>query len=238
MARLKDKKIDFQGPYGRFDNDEQILSFKDSDGLEVDLVAHESAIYNTLNASDGPIPVKYAIRGFYSITLSVEGYERTDTILRNELGFLRTKQDNNRFRYEIHETSNTNIIKEEEGIVGAHIVDILCLPNAQQASIGIGSVHHVALRTPTFKQQEHLRDNIIKAGLNATLVIYRYYFHSVYFREPGGILFEIATNPPGFTVDEKRKELGSHLVLPPWLESARKDIQKTLTPVRLPSERN
>ncbi len=235
MARFKDKKIDFQGPYRRFDN-EQIISFKDSDGLHLELVAHESATHSTLNAwANGPIPVKHAIRGFYSVTLSVEGYEHTDIILRNELGFLRTKQNKNRFRYEIPKTSNTNLKKEGEGIIGARIVDILCLPNTQQAVIGIGSVHHVAWRTPTFEQQEYLRNKIVKAGLNATPVIDRYYFHSVYFREPGGILFEIATNPPGFTVDEKREELGSHLVLPPWLESARKDIQKALTNVRLPS---
>ncbi|CAN5761098.1 hypothetical protein BH23THE1_BH23THE1_15010 [soil metagenome] len=119
MERLKDKKIDFQGPYSRFD-DEQILSLKGSDGLELELVAHESALYNTLNAwADGPIPIKHAIRGFYSVTLSVEGYERTDTILRNELGFSRTKQDRNRFRYEIPKTSDTNIKKEEEEIIGA-----------------------------------------------------------------------------------------------------------------------
>ncbi|CAN5761187.1 hypothetical protein BH23THE1_BH23THE1_15020 [soil metagenome] len=122
--------------------------------------------------------------------------------------------------------------------MGPRIVDLLHLPNAQQAVIGIGSVHHVAWRTPTFEQQEYLRNNIVKAGLNTTPIIDRFYFHSVYFREPGGILFEIATNPPGFTVDEKREGLGSHLVLPPWLESARKDIEKALSPVLLPSERN
>ena len=122
--------------------------------MDLELVAHESALYNTLNAwADGPIPIKHAIRGFYSVTLSVEGYERTDTILRNELGFSRTEQDRNRFRYEIPKTSDTNIKKEEEGIIGARIVDLLHLPNAQQAVRGIGSVHHVTWRTPTFEQQ-------------------------------------------------------------------------------------
>ena len=72
-----------------------------------------------------------------------------------------------------------------------------------------------------------MRGNIVRAGLNATPVINRFYFHSVYFQEPGGILFEIATNPPGFSVDEKREELGSHLVLPPWLEPTRKDIESS-----------
>ena len=81
-----------------------------------------------------------------------------------------------------------------------------------------------------------LRRNIVKAGLNATPVIDRFYFHSVYFREPGGVLFEIATNPPGFTVDEKLEDLGTHLVLPPWLEPMRKELEKVLPQVRLPNK--
>ena len=85
-------------------------------------------------------------------------------------------------------------------------------------------MHHVAWRTPTDEEQIILRRDIVTAGLNATPVIDRFYFHSVYFREPGGVLFEIATNPPGFTIDEAEKDLGSHLVLPPWLESVRKEL--------------
>ena len=104
----------------------------------------------------------------------------------------------------------------------------------EPAVMGTGSVHHVAFRTPTDEQQKILRQNIVKAGLDATPVIDRFYFHSVYFREPGGVLFEIATNPPGFTVDESEEELGTDLVLPPWLESMRKDLVKILPPVRLP----
>ena len=100
----------------------------------------------------------------------------------------------------------------------------------------MGQVHHVAYRTPSDEQQKVLRHNIIKAGLNATPVIDRFYFHSVYFREPGGILFEIATNPPGFTVDERAEDLGTHLVLPPWLESMRKELLEVLPPVQLPKK--
>ena len=111
------------------------------------------------------------------------------------------------------------------------------MPYTQRAIIGIGSVHHVAWRTPTDEQQKVLRKNIVRAGLNATPVIDRFYFHSVYFREPGGVLFEIATNPPGFMIDEKAEELGTHLVLPPWLESMRKDLEKILPQVHLPKKR-
>ena len=92
---------------------------------------------------------------------------------------------------------------------GANIVDVVCIPYSQKAAIGVGSVHHVAWRTPTDGQQKVLRQSVVRAGLNATPVIDRFYFHSVYFREPGGILFEIATNTPGFTVDEKAEDLGT-----------------------------
>ena len=95
----------------------------------------------------------------------------------------------------------------------------------QQRVIGIGSVHHVAFRTPTDAQQQVLRHKLVRAGLNATPVIDRFYFHSVYLRETWWCTFEIATNPPGFTVDEKAEELGTHLVLPPWLESIHRDLE-------------
>ena len=141
--------------------------------------------------------------------------------MTDELGFIPTRQDGSRFRYELSTTASpaASIDREGGGVGGANIIDVLCLPYTQQAIIGIGSVHHVAFRTPTDEQQLILRRNIVKARLNATPVIDRFYFHSVYFHEPGGILFEIATNPPGFTVDEKLDALGTHLVLLPWLES-------------------
>jgi glyoxalase family protein len=236
IDRFKDKKIEFRGPYKRFEN-EQVITFHDPDGLELELVAHNSAENRTANIwKEGPIPIEHAIRGFYSVTLSEEGYERTASVLTDELGFVPTRQDGSRFRYEIPTTSlPSNWEKEEEGNVrGANIVDVLCLPHTWQAAIGIGSVHHIAWRTPTDKQQMVLRKNIVKAGLNATPIIDRLYFHSVYFHEPGGVLFEIATNPPGFTIDEKIEELGTHLTLPKWLEPTRKDLERVLPPVRLP----
>jgi glyoxalase family protein len=237
IDRFKDKKIEFRGPYKRFEN-EQVITFHDPDGLELELVAHNSAENRTTKIwKEGPIPIEHAIRGFYSVTLSEEGYERTASVLTDELGFVPTRQDGSRFRYEIPTTSSSSSTrqKEEEGNVrGANIVDVVCLPHTWQAAIGIGSVHHVAWRTPTDEQQMVLRKNIVKAGLNPTPVIDRLYFHSVYFHEPGGVLFEIATNPPGFTVDEKAEELGTHLTLPKWLEPMRKDLERVLPPVRLP----
>ena len=242
---LRSQKIDFQGPNKRFGDAERVLALKDPDGLKLELVAHKSAEHRTVNTwKEGPIPVEHAIRGFYSVTLSEEGYERTASVLTDELGFVPTYHEGSRFRYEapssLTPSSATKRSGEEEDAVkgGAKIVDILCIPYTQQAIIGIGSVHHVAWRTPTDEHQKILRHNLIRAGLNATPVIDRFYFHSVYFREPGGILFEIATNPPGFTIDERVEELGTHLVLPPWLEPMRRDLENVLPPVRLSKKRS
>ena len=229
IDRFKTKQMDFRGPYKRFD-DEQVITLNDPDGLELELVAHKSAEERSVNVwKEGPIPIEHAIRGFYSVTLSEQGYEDTASVLANDLGFILTRQDGSHFRYEIP-------AQEEEVRGGADIIDVLCLPYTQQAVTGIGSVHHVAWRTPTDEQQKLLRHKIIKDGLNATPVIDRFYFHSVYFREPGGVLFEIATNPPGFSIDEKAEDLGTHLVLPPWIESMRKDLEKILPPVHLPNK--
>src|SRR5262245_4637612 len=240
MNRLMKNQIEFHGPFTRFD-DEQVLSLHDPDGLELEIVAPRSADDRSSNIwKEGPVPIQHAVRGFYSVTLSEEGYERTASVLTNELGFVPTRQDGSRFRYEIPTAKSSSSAKadaEEAGLKGgAKIVDVLCLPYTQQGVIGIGSVHHVAYRTPTDAQQQAVRRKLVRARLNATPVIDRFYFHSVYFREPGGVLFEIATNPPGFTVDEKDDELGTHLVLPPWLESVRGDLEKILPPIVHPEK--
>jgi glyoxalase family protein len=247
IDRFKNQKIHFQGPTKRFGNNEEVLTLYDPDGLELELVAHKSGYDTTLNVwKDGPIPSEHAIRGFYSVTLSEEGYERTASVLTDELGFRFIGQDGSRFRYQaatdtpvaatISIASNKNTIYQKSNSNHNNIVDVLCLPYTQQGFVGVGTVHHVAWRTPTDEQQNILRNKIIKARLNATPVIDRTYFHSVYFREPGGVLFEIATNPPGFTIDEKKEELGTHLMLPIWLEPMRKDLEKVLPKVKLPKK--
>jgi glyoxalase family protein len=236
VDRLKNQKIGFQGPTKRFGDTEQVLTLYDPDGLKLELVAHKSGEDRTLNVwKEGPIPIEHAIRGFYSVTLSEVGYEHTASVLTNELGFKLIGQDGSRFRYQISTAKDDDGgYNYEEDYHGSNIVDVLCLPNTQYGMIGVGTVHHVAWRTSTDEQQKALRDRIVKAGLNATPVIDRTYFHSVYFREPGGVLFEIATNPPGFTIDERVEELGTHLMLPKWLEPVRKDLEKVLPRVNLP----
>jgi glyoxalase family protein len=242
LDRLKSQKVPVQGPTRRFNDTEEVLTLYDPDGLELELVANRSAEERTLHVwKEGSIPIEYAIRGFYSVTLSEVGYEYTAHVLTNELGFKFTGQDGSRFRFQISEAKEDDAAGRNKNTKGeyhgSNIVDVLCLPNAQYGMIGVGTVHHVAWRTPSDEQQKMLRAKIVKAGLNATPVIDRIYFHSVYFREPGGVLFEIATNPPGFATDEKVEELGTHLMLPPWLESVRKDLESVLPPVHLPHKK-
>jgi glyoxalase family protein len=225
--RLKNNDICFEGPTKRFDddNEEQVIKLYDPDGLELELIAHPSAKENDERFwKDGPISYENGIRGFYSVSLSEEGYERTSEIL-NELGYKMVKSEGNRFRFQ-QENSQPS--------TGAKILDVLCLPDTTYGRIGIGTVHHIAFRTLSDENQISIRKNIIKIGLNPTPVMDRTYFHSVYFREPGGVLFEIATDPPGFTVDQKVQDLGKKLMLPTWLEPVRERLEKVLPKIELP----
>ena len=103
--------------------------------------------------------------------------------------------------------------------------------------MGAGVVHHIAFRTPTDPQQEIWQQKIAAAGLNVSPVMDRTYFHSIYYREPGGVLFEIATDSPGFTFDETAQQLGTKLMLPPWLQSQRSAIERAVPPLKLPESR-
>lgn len=225
--RLKNNDVCFEEPTKRFE-DEKVIRLYDPDGLELELVAHSSADKNDERFwKEGPISYENGIRGFYSVSLSEEGYERTSEILC-ELGYKMIANEGNRFRYQL---------KNAQGVAGSKILDVLCLPYTPNGIIGIGTVHHIAFRTPSDEKQKSIRDNIIKIGLNPTPVLDRTYFHSVYFREPGGVLFEVATDPPGFTVDQKIQDLGKRLMLPRWLEPVREKLERVLPKIDL-SENN
>jgi len=135
------------------------------------------------------------------------------------LGFRLLGEEENRFRYEAG-----------KGAAGT-IVDVVSRPKAQRGFVSVGTVHHVAFRASDDEHQKDLRQEILKAGLNVTPVINRNYFHSIYFREHGGVLFEVATDQPGFAIDESPEQLGTRLALPPWLENSRTKIEKNLPPV-------
>ncbi|HEX3036469.1 MAG TPA: ring-cleaving dioxygenase [Thermodesulfobacteriota bacterium] len=218
--RFKSQNVLFDEPVRRFD--EEVLSFFDPDGMALELVACSDT---RSPWKDSPVPHDHAIRGFYSVTITVEGYERTASLLTEVMGFRHAKEDGNRFRYEVG-----------AGGVGA-VVDVQCLPSGAMGKVAVGTVHHIAWRVANGDEQNALRQDIVRFGLNVTPVINRKYFHSIYFREPGHVLFEIATDVPGFAVDEKQEQLGMKLQLPPWLESQRTKIEQVLPPLQLSKSR-
>ncbi|MDA4136813.1 MAG: ring-cleaving dioxygenase [Thaumarchaeota archaeon] len=222
VGRLKEHGIKFTGPTVRFE--EQVISLSDPDGLNLELVAHPEADERS-GWGGGQVPKEHAIRGFFGVTLSEEGYEKTASLLVKTMGFALVKEEGNRFRYEVG-----------NGGPGA-LVDVLCQPDAPPGLVSVGTVHHVAWRTPTNGQQKEWRKELIQANLNVTPIIDRKYFHSIYFREPGGVLFEIATDPPGFAIDERKEELGTKLMLPAALEPFRAELTQALPPVKLPTAR-
>lgn len=217
MERFKSQGVVFDESIRRFDED--VLKFFDPDGMALELVACSDKRSPWKNS---PIPYDYAIRGFYGITITVEGYERTALLLTEVMGFRYVCESVGCFRYEMG-----------EGGAGT-IIDIQCLPYGAMGRVAVGTVHHVAWRVADEDTQRALRQDIVRFGLNVTPVIDRKYFHSIYFREPGRVLFEIATDPPGFAVDEPPEELGTKLQLPSWLEPSRDKIEQALPPLRLP----
>jgi glyoxalase family protein len=219
VARLGEHGVRFEGPAKRFGD--EVISFSDPDGLDLELVGCDGDDRDGA-WEGGPVPKEHGVRGLFGVTLSEEGYEGTASLLTESLGFRRTKESGSRFRYEV-----------AGGGAGA-TVDILCQPEARAGLVSVGTIHHVAWRTPTDAQQREWRQELVRASLNVTPVIDRTYFHSIYFREPGGVLFEIATDPPGFTVDEKLSELGTKLMLPPRLEPFRTELTEVLPHIKLP----
>jgi len=155
----------------------------------------------------------------------LEGYERTAKLLTETFGYRLANQSNNRFRF----------ASQNETAAG-RVIDLLCMPDAQPGRVAAGSVHHIAFRARDEAEQRQWREHLVALGYNVTPVIDRIYFHSIYFREPGGILFEIATDPPGFILDEDLNQLGESLRLPSWLESSREQIEKVLPPIALPAK--
>ena len=157
-----------------------------------------------------------AIKGFHSTTLSLKNTNSTAEILTDVFGYKLIKQEGNRYRF------------ITQAVESAAIVDLLQSPEMPAGYIAAGTNHHVAFRVQNEQVQMAMRQKIVDRGLNPTGKINRDYFYSVYFREPGGVLFELATENPGFTVDEPLSELGTHLKLPKKFEEARAQIERVL----------
>jgi glyoxalase family protein len=164
----------------------------------------------------GPIPQQHALRGFHGVTLWLTDVEKTAQLLTEQLGYTFVGQEDNRYRY-----------RGASNDVGLY-VDLLHRPGQPYGNFGAGSIHHIAFRTVDDREQLEYRQLLTSAGHGVTGVRDRQYFRSIYFRSPGGVLFEIATDAPGFLYDESIEELGQNLKLPPWLEPQRREIEAVL----------
>jgi glyoxalase family protein len=200
---------------------DQVLGFHDPDGLALELVPGDPPREDGPVVGGGwaPVPAEHAIRGFSRAGLAVSEPQASARLLTSVFGMRIRREGADRFRLETGETGP-----------GA-AADIIRLPREAPGRMGRGVVHHIAWRSPSEETQAEMRARVLAAGRAATGVIDRRYFKSVYFHEPGGILFEIATDPPGFTADEALEELGTSLKLPPWLEERRRFIEEALPPL-------
>jgi glyoxalase family protein len=214
-ARLKSHGVastDVEAPFG-----EAGIGFSDASGLRFELVANKHD-RRTPWAVD--VDRDAAIRGLHSVTMVVRANAATLDLMKGLLGFEVLDETENRVRVGVH------------GGGPGKVIDIVSDPEAASGSNGLGTVHHVAMGVSTADEQLRLRKELIHYGCKVTEVRDRCYFTSVYFREPGGVLFEVATVGPGFLIDEEPSQLGRALKLPPWEEPFRAEIEPGLAPVK------
>jgi len=219
--RLTARGVALPEPETRFG--ETVLGFHDSDGMRLELVPTEGD--TRIGWTSGPVPAEHAIKGVHAVTLPERSTEQTAALLTETLGF----------RLAATEAVGSSVaMRYALGENPATFADVFFTPNLVSGQISVGSIHHVAWRTPNDAQQEAWLEEIKRQGYGISPVMDRDYFHSIYFREPGGILFEIATDPPGFTVDELLETLGERLQLPSQYEPMRAQLMAQLPPIRVP----
>jgi glyoxalase family protein len=219
--RLVEKGVRFERPRDRFGD--TVISFEDPDRLCIELVAAEDG---RPGWSGGPVQAEHSVRGFHHVSLAVEEPDRTAGLMTESLGFRQVDEAEGRIR-----------LSAGEDTLGT-LVDVVNAAGFPRGSMGVGTVHHVAFRVPDEETQLAVRAEISALGYSVTPVLDRNYFRSIYFREPGGVLFEIATDPPGFAVDEDPEHLGEDLKLPPWLETRRDRLEEVLPSLRVPVGEN
>ena len=194
---------------------EKYLTLLDPDGLKLELTVAKN-VDSRAPWETNEIIAENAIKGFHNITITTNKIQPTADILINVFGYRLLEQHVNRYRFITDAVNN------------AAIVDLVEVTGEAAGHVAGGSVHHVAFRVKDEKTLMEYREKIAKLGLHITDKIDRNYFYSLYFREPGGVLFEIATDNPGFAVDEPVDELGTHLMLPAQYESRRSQIEQNL----------
>ena len=219
IERLLSRGVKYEGPTRRFE--EQVLAFADPDGLMLELIA-TPRINQVQGWRDGPVPAEHAVRGVHAVTIWEDGDAGSAEFLTRTMGFRAKGEEGNRLRFE----------SGQDGL--GTVVDLRRAPGFWRGTDGVGTVHHVAFRAADDAEQQVRHQEIRRLGVAVTDVRDRTYFRSIYFREPGGVLFEIATDGPGFTVDERPEQLGTTLRLPPQYESMRQRLERALPPLRLP----
>ena len=219
IERLLSRGVKYEGPIRRFD--EQVLAFADPDGLLLELIATPT-VNQVEGWRDGPVPAEHAVRGVHAVTIWEDGDAGSAAFLTGRMGFRAKGEEENRLRFESGQAG-----------VGS-VVDLRRAPGFWRGTDGVGTVHHVAFRAVDDAEQKARQEELRRLGVEVTDVRDRNYFRSIYFREPGGVLFEIATDGPGFSVDESPAELGTTLKLPARYESMRERLERSLPPLRLP----
>jgi len=215
--RFEEKKVKYKKADERFG--EKFTWFEDPDGLQINLIATSETDDRKPWTTD-EVNEKVASKGFHSITLTLQNIKGTADILTEIFGYKFLKQENNRFRF------TTDVIE------GANVVDLVEAPDMQRGFVAGGTNHHVAFCVQDDDILMKFREKVVSHGLDITGKIDRNYFFSLYFREPGGVIFELASGNPGFTVDEPLNELGTHLKLPSQYEYMRDQLEKTLIPLK------
>ncbi|NKE35637.1 ring-cleaving dioxygenase [Natronococcus sp. JC468] len=222
----RDVAVDREDRFG-----ETVLRFEDPDGIGLELVAASEAQRTSDNASgntaggasnatpwtEGPVSAEHQLQGFHAVTLAIGSFDATAAVLTDVLGYELEDEADGRRRYRAAAGGPGSIVDLVETDLG-------------RGQMGVGTVHHVAFAAADVEEQQRWREAFADHGLSPTEVIDRKYFRSIYVREPGGVLFEMATTGPGFAVDEDPTELGSELVLPERLEDERERIEAQLPP--------
>lgn len=218
--RLKGLPVDADAPVDR--DGAEVLTLRDPHGLVIDLVATPGDTRSGWDGAAG-VPTEHAVRGLHSVTLSEAELEPTQRVLSELLGMTLTDESGERSRFAMH------------GSGEASVIEVAAETGSRGLQAG-GTVHHVAFRAPDKTTQLQWRQQLVAAGVRVTEVIDRQYFSAIYFREPGGVLFEIATDEPGFAIDEPLLALGRQLRLPPWLEPSREQIARSLPTLVVPDD--
>jgi glyoxalase family protein len=213
IKRFQKYGVSYGVPAERFG--ERYLPFKDPDGLQLELVIPKGGDTRKAWETD-EVKAEVAIRGFHNVTLTLRNINATAMVLTDIFGYKLLDQQGNHHRYVTDAAEN------------AAIIDLLLLPDANRGDGSAGTIHHIAFRVKDEEVLMQYRDKVVRKGLNITDKIDRNYFYSLYFREPGGVLFEIATDNPGFGIDEPFDKLGSSLLLPPQYEPHRDKIEAVL----------